>query len=93
MQAYRSVFHENTGYTPNLIMLGWEGWETTTPLDVMYELPGDLKIIPRNQWVWELQERLEEAHSIIRENTKQAMCRQKTNHDRKLSLEKFSPVI
>lgn len=88
MQAYRSAVHETTGYTPNFLMLGRE---TTTPLDLMYELPGDLKITPRNQWVWELQERLEEAHSIVRENTKQAMCRQKTYHDRKLSFEKFSP--
>lgn len=87
MQAYRSAFHETTGYTPNVLMLGIE---TTTPLDLMYELPGDLKITPRNQWVWELQVRLEEAHSIVRENTKQAMCRQKTYHDRKLSFEKFS---
>lgn len=49
MQAYRSAVHETTGYTLNSLMLGRE---TTTPLDLMYELPGDLKITPRNQWVW-----------------------------------------
>lgn len=89
MKAYRSAVHKTTGYTPNFLMLGRE---TTAPLDLMYELPGNLKITPKYQWVWELQERLEEAYSIVRENIKQAlaMCRQKTYHDRNLSYEKFS---
>lgn len=66
------------------------GRETTTPLDLMYKLSGDLKITPINQWVWKLQERIEEAHSIVRKKTKQSMSRQKTYHDRKLSFGKVS---
>lgn len=67
------------------------GRETTTPLDLVYKLSGDLKITPRNQWVWKLQERIEEAHSRVRKKTKQSMSRQKIYHDRKLSFGKVSP--
>ncbi|XP_055999913.1 uncharacterized protein K02A2.6-like [Ostrea edulis] len=62
MQAYRSAVHKTTGCTPNFLMLGRE---TSTPLDLMYELPGELKVTPQNQWVWELQERLEKALKIV----------------------------
>lgn len=86
MQAYRSAVHETTGYTPNFLMLGRE---VSTPLDLMYELPYQAKVVPRNEWVWILQEKMEEAHKIVRNSVKQAMGRQKIYHDRKLAFEKF----
>ena len=83
--AYRSTEHETTGMSPNLLMLGRE---TTTPLDLAFEMPPAIKTIPRNQWVWELQERLESAYRLVREQTGKAMYRQKRYHDRKLSFDK-----
>lgn len=42
-----------------------------------------------NRWVRKLQENLENAHTLIRQNTTQAIQRQKQVHDRKVSYEKF----
>ena len=86
MMAYRSSEHETTGFTPNLCMLGRE---FTTPLDLMYEMPPVIKPIPLNQWVWELREGLENAHKVVRQNTGEAMSRQKRYHDGKLSFESY----
>ena len=86
MMAYRSSQHETTGMTLNLLMLGRE---TSTPLDILYEMPPGVKKIPSNQWVWELQEHLETAHTLVRQNTSEAMLRQKKYHDAKLAYEKF----
>ena len=86
MMAYRSAEHETTGFTPNLCMLGRE---TTCPLNLMYEMPSAIKQIPLNRWIWELQEKMESAHKTVRQNTGEAMKRQKRYHDRKLSYESY----
>ena len=57
----------------------------STPLDVMYEVPSSNKHVPRNEWVRQLQERLENAHKLSRTNTNQSMGFQKHYHDRKLN--------
>ena len=88
MMAYRSAEHETTGQTPNMLMFGRE---TTTPLDILYEMPPAIKEIPANWWVWEIQERLESAHTLVRQHTGKAMNRQKNYHDMKLSYEVFEP--
>ena len=88
MMAYRSSLHETTGFTPNALMLGRE---VCTPLDVMFEMPSQLKRVTHNQWCWLLQERLENAHRHVRVNTEQGMARQKHYHDRKLHWETYSP--
>lgn len=67
------------------------GREATTPLDVMYEMPPDIKDIPASQWVWVLRERLESAHKLVRENIQGEMLRQKRYHDTKLSWSSFKP--
>lgn len=72
--------------TPNMLMLGRD---TKTPLDVMYEPPRNIKQTPSNTWVWELQERLEIAHNVVRENIGKAMVRQKHYRDRKLKWKTF----
>ena len=86
LMAYRSVQHETTGCTPNYLMLGRE---VATPLDIVYEMPVAIKAIPQNQWAWELKEKLELAHSLVRKHSSQAMKRQKTLHDLKLNWQKF----
>ena len=87
MMAYRSTIHETTGFSPNSLMLGRE---VCTPLDIMYDVPSAIKPMPRNEWVWQLQERLENAHKIVRTNTQQAMIRQKHYHDKKLNWAQFN---
>jgi hypothetical protein len=86
MMAYRSAEHERTTLTPNMLMLGRE---TSTPLYLMYEMPSSIKMKPANMWVWELRERLEDAHRIVRKYALGSMFRQKTYHDRKSYWEKF----
>ena len=88
MMAYRSSVHESSGFTPNSLMLGRE---VSTPLDIMYSLPSDLKAVPQSKWCWILKERLENAHKTVRDNLQQASLRQKHYHDRKLHWEKLSP--
>ena len=51
------------------------------------------KPIPWNKWVWQLQETKEEAHRIVRDDTKGEMMRQKRYHDRKLQWQIFLSVI
>lgn len=80
--------HETTNFSPNMLMLGREA---TTPLDIMYEMPTEIKEIPAHQWVWILRERLEKAHAIVRDNVKGEMLRQKKYHDVKVSWSSFKP--
>jgi hypothetical protein len=63
MMAYRATAHETTGFSPNMLMLGRE---TSTPLDLVYDMPPGIKPVPANMWVWELRERIEEAHALVR---------------------------
>ena len=80
MMAYRSTEHEKTGITPNILMLGRE---TTTPLDICFEMPPSIKSEITNEWVWELREKLETAHTFVRQNTGHSIRKQKFYHDRK----------
>ena len=86
MMAYRSSEHETTGMTPNLLMFGRE---VSTPIDIAFEMSNSIKRIPTSQWVWELQETLQDAYSVVREYTGQSIRRQKRYHDTKLSFETF----
>ena len=83
MVAYRSTDHETTGISPNKCM------KASTPLDLLYEMPPAIKPIPVNQWVWELQENMEIAHSKVREFTGQSMNQQNRYHDSNLSFQSF----
>ena len=87
MMAYRSSDHETTGMSPNMFMFGRE---VSTPLDLMFEMPSLVKPIPNNQWVWELQDRIERAHATVRQYTQQSMRRQKQVHDSRISYEQFN---
>ena len=54
-------------------------------------MPEPLREESTNQWVLVLRERLERAHSFVRQNLKTAMNRQKKYHDMRMSWEKFKP--
>lgn len=90
MMAHGSSAHETTNYTPNMLMLGRE---TSTPLDILYEIPSVIQSIPENKWVWELiiKERLVHSHNIVRQTTGMSMNRQKRYRDTKVSYESFKP--
>ena len=88
LMAYRSVEQETTGCSPNYLMFGRE---VATPLEVMYRMPNLARNIPPNQWAWDLKEKLEAAHSLVRQHTSEAMLRQKSQHDQKLSWQAFKP--
>ena len=64
MMAYRATEQETTGMPPNMLMLGRE---TNTPLDIMFEMPLEIKPVPTSKWVRELKERLETAHRFVRQ--------------------------
>ena len=87
MMAYRSTDHETTGVSPNRMMLGRE---ISTPLDLIYEMPSVIKPVPANQWVWELQENMENVHKFVRQYTGRSINRQKKYHDIKLYYEKLN---
>ena len=72
LMAYRAVEHETTCSSPNYLMLGRE---VATPLDLMYEMPEPVKTVPSNRWAWVLKERIEAAHSFVREHCTEAMLR------------------
>ena len=86
MMAYRSAEHETTGCTPNALMLGRE---VATPIDITYQIPSGLDHVTQNRWAWKLKEKLQEAHSPVREHVHGEMQRQKRYHDAKLNWEKF----
>ena len=86
MMAYRATEHETTGCSPNMLMLGRE---TTTPLDIAFEMHPSIKPIPESQYVWELRERLESVHTMVRQYTGQSIQRQKKYQDMKLSYDSF----
>ena len=86
MMAYRCTEHETTGMTPNMLMLGRE---TSTPLDICFEMPPTIKSEHTNNWVWELRENLESAHTFVRQNTGLSIQKQKRYYDRKTSLKTF----
>ena len=85
--AYRATEHESTRTSPNMIMLGHN---TRTPLDLIYQMPPNVKPVPANEWVWVLQDRLESVNAYVRENTGMAILRQKKTHDKRVSMENFN---
>ena len=85
--AYRATCHESTGTSPNMSVFGHD---TRTPLDLVYQMPPNVKTAPSNTWVWELQDRLESVHTFVREHTGMSVQRQKKVYDKRLAFENFN---
>ena len=83
MMAYRSAEHETTRMTPNILMLGLE---TTTPLDICFEMPPSIKSESTNGWVWELRENIS-PYIQKKKNTRHLIQKQRFNHDCKSNYE------
>ena len=60
-------------------------------VDIMFEMPPSIKSVPTNEWVWKLRERLESAHTYVRQTTGESMNRQKRVRDRRQFYEVFKP--
>ncbi|XP_057691272.1 uncharacterized protein LOC130915330 [Corythoichthys intestinalis] len=77
--AYRSSRHSVTGYTPNRLMLGRE---THQPQDIQ---SGTAKLntgpMEVSDFLYNLEEGLNEVHSLAREHLRTAQARQKKMHD------------
>jgi transposase InsO family protein len=79
--AYRATVHESTGYTPNYLFLGRENY---APLDLVMATPRDEPSNRSvNDFVNEVQERLQNAYSEVREHLKQSAVRRKRYYDLK----------
>ena len=49
MMVYRATEHKTTDKSQNMLMLGRE---TSTPLDIMFEMPPAIKSVATSKWVW-----------------------------------------
>ena len=87
MMAYRASQHESTGFTPNMLMLCRE---STTPLDIVYDMPSSWKQVPKHEWVWIMLDRMKRAHFLVRRHSEGARLRQNHYHDMKMSYEHFT---
>ena len=75
MRAFRGTPHTTTGETPNLLMLGRE---LRLPDQLQY-LPPPQELSARHQYVQDVRQRLEEAHSLLREQ--QVQIRQEDDEE------------
>ena len=78
--AYNTSVHSTTGYTPFLLM---HGYEARLPADLIFGLGSREKHSPCD-YVAEVQDRLQATFQKVREKTGQEQKRQKTYYDRKI---------
>jgi len=82
--AYRATPHENTGLTPNMMMLGRE-----------VRLPGEFASLPATEttspgaYCMKLRAGLEEAHEYARQNLHKVALKQSAKYDAKASLNTY----
>ena len=79
LMAYRSAVQSSTGYTPHYTLFGRE---MRLPSDLVYG-SSDVPSAAAPSSLWTLRKRLEDAHSLIRENFATSHQHQKENFDRK----------
>ena len=84
--AYRASKHESTGFTPNFLMFGKE---VRLPAELMYCPPPGEKISSYGEYVTELQNKLERAHSVARKHLETTAERQRESYDAKSTLQKY----
>lgn len=87
--AYRTVPHEATGMTPNLLMLGRE---VRLPAEVMFgsQTTKLEEITTYGEYVEKLKERMQHAHELARKHLSAVGRRQKQSYDAKLSFHRYS---
>ena len=85
--SYNATVHSATGFTPNFIMFGRElHWRVDLLLGASHETQEEH---PLPEYVAEVQDRIEYAHSLVRENLRKNAVTMKTWYDRRVSPKRF----
>jgi len=87
MAAYRSSVHDSTGYSPNLLMLAREN---RAPVDIVYGT-GDVpsESVSCDDFVESVRDRMQTAHTIVRNHLGQAAVRNKKYYDMRVRPAKY----
>ncbi|KAK3508061.1 hypothetical protein QTP70_011856 [Hemibagrus guttatus] len=81
VMAYRATKHSSTGFTPNMMLFGWE---ITEPIDLVAGMSPNhtlTKTFP--QYVVQMKERLELAHRVARDALGQSVEHAKKHYDKR----------
>lgn len=84
--AIRAAVNRTTGFTPNMLMLGRE---MNMPAQLMFHMPRR-KSNSTDEYVSNLLEDIERAHTVARENLKTSPRRLKRYYDPRVSLRPYS---
>ena len=86
--AYRACPHENTGLSPNLLMLGRE---VCIPSELVYggQCNNNREIHSYEEYVQQLKAKMQHAHVIARKHLSTSAKRQKEIYDTKLSVHHY----
>ena len=91
--AYRATPNGNTGLTPNLSHVSSRG-QATIPAELIHS-PGKARLVegPESygEYVQELRERLDRAHSLARKHMAKEANRQKDHYDSKTVTHQYKP--
>ena len=81
LMAYRSSFHESTGFTPHFLVFGHE---ISLPLDLMYRPPPSPTPTDVHDWVSQKEEAFRQAYEIVRRNTSAQQCRRNNLYNKQV---------
>ena len=88
MGAYRSMVHESTQCTPNLMVLGQE---TILPINLMVGMPPGMEVTPScpNEYVEWVRTSMRDAYDFVQTRLQQAAVRQKRCYDLRSGAPRF----
>jgi len=86
MAAFRSSVNEATHYTPNYLMFGRE---VRAPIDVIYGSPPGSCPASYDNYASELEDRLRQAYTLVREHLKVAAERNKRYYDLRVRSQRY----
>mgnify|MGYP001546096517 CR=1 FL=1 len=84
--GYRASVHSSTGMTPNKLMLGREVY---LPMSLVVQKPVGEKLPTTDEYVVELQQKIQEVHALAREHLKKTTEYQKRHYDLKAKHKSF----
>ena len=88
MGAIRSVPNANTGFSPNLLMLGREVWG---PEKLIFGIAASSDPTPPEEFVSLLRQRMEESHKLVRASLKRSQAVQKRTYDTRIVQHPYQP--
>lgn len=84
--AYRATQHDSTKCTPNLLMLGHE---IRCPIDLMFEIPQDDRLVCPIKYVEWIQVTMRNSYNFAYKQLQKSAKRQKENYDRNLKVREY----